>query len=83
MSGDHVYPLRLPEHQKGAQSQVADDGHHVEHTGPGASSLNQVAAQTHTYHTWPREAETDWWSREASRHTSVNSGTEQGRIQMP
>lgn len=43
MSGDQVHPLCLPEYQKGAQSQVADDGHQVEHTGPGASGLNQVA----------------------------------------
>lgn len=40
MSGDQVHPLRLPKHQKGTQSQVADDGHQVEHTGPGASGLD-------------------------------------------
>jgi hypothetical protein len=59
MSGDQVHPLRLPEHQEGAQPQVADDGYQVEHTGPGTSGLDQVATQTHAYHTWTREAGTD------------------------
>jgi hypothetical protein len=31
----------------------------VEHTGPGTSGLDQVATQTHAYHTWTREAGTD------------------------
>lgn len=54
-----VHPLGLPKHQKGAQSQVADDGHQVKNTRPGASGLNQVATQTHAYHTWTREAEAE------------------------
>lgn len=60
-----VHPLGLPKHQKGAQPQVADDGHQVENTRPGASGLNQVATQIHAYHTWTREAETDSHFREA------------------
>lgn len=58
MSRAQVHPLGLSEYQKGAQSQVADDGHKVEHTDPGASGFNQIATQTHAYHTWMREEET-------------------------
>lgn len=43
MSRGQVHPLGLPKHEKGTQSQVADDGHQVENTRPGTSGLNQVA----------------------------------------
>lgn len=49
--GAQVHPLRLSEHQEGAQPQAADGGHQVEQGRPGARGLDQVTTQAHAHDT--------------------------------